>query len=77
MTVRPTLHLDLTIDQILRTWPETAAVFLTRRTGCVGCRLGHLCTLQDVLKAYSLPAEVLLQDLEECIRINLPLRNNP
>ncbi len=68
MTSEFSLDPDLTVAQILSLRPETAAVFVRYRTGCVGCHLARFCTLKDVVRSYSLPMEKLAGDLRQCIR---------
>lgn len=41
-----------------------AEVFIGHHTACVGCYLARFCTLSDVARTYSLPLDVLLDELQ-------------
>jgi len=66
---------SLTVAQLLARWPATAAVFVRRGTGCVGCRLERFCTLEEVAASYSLSVETLLDDLQQCLRLTTKQRS--
>jgi hybrid cluster-associated redox disulfide protein len=57
-----------TVAQVLEAYPQTAAVFISLKTDCVGCHLDKFCTLEEVAAAYALPLALLLSKLRECIR---------
>lgn len=52
-----------TVNELLATHPQTAAVFLALRTSCVGCHLARFCMLEDVARVYELPVHDLLDQL--------------
>ena len=58
---------DMTVDMVMRNWPETIAVILRRRMQCVGCPLAIFHTISYVAKEYSLDEQTLLQELNDAI----------
>jgi hybrid cluster-associated redox disulfide protein len=52
-----------TVDQIMRRWPATIAVFLRQRMRCIGCPVGHLHTVADAAHDHGLDPAPLLADL--------------
>jgi hybrid cluster-associated redox disulfide protein len=54
---------DLAVDDIMRRWPGTAAVFVRHRMACVGCAIGPFHTVVDAAREYDLPVEQLLAEL--------------
>lgn len=64
------LHAKLTVDELLTAHPETAPIFLSLRTNCVGCHLARFCTLEDVAKDYQLPLQELLDKLQQAIQFS-------
>jgi hybrid cluster-associated redox disulfide protein len=60
--------MQMSIDEILRQWPQTAPVFRAHSLACVGCAVARFCTVTAVTEIYGLPAEKLCHDLEAVIR---------
>ena len=58
---------NLTVEQILDRWPETARVFLKYHMNCVGCCMDRFETLEQALANYAIPPQVFLHDLNETI----------
>ena len=56
---------DLTVEETLQHWPQTAKVFLRRRMACVGCTIAPFETLGEVSKIYDINAEQFLQELQK------------
>lgn len=52
-----------TVDEIMRRWPATIAVFLRHRMLCIGCPVGHLHTVTDASHDHGLDPGRLLADL--------------
>ena len=65
------LQTQMTVEDVLKNWPGTSAVFLERKTTCVGCLLQRFCTLKDVAETYRIPLQDLRKDLEECALITV------
>lgn len=61
------LPAQLTVEDILKKWPQAYAIFNTRNTACVGCMLQRFCTLQDVAETYNINLPDLLADLENYV----------
>jgi len=59
-----TLDLDLTVEQILKRWPQAYSVFMKNKTKCVGCFMQSFCTLKDVAETYQLPLQKLIDEIE-------------
>jgi hypothetical protein len=64
----PLLHTQLTVEDILKNWPQTYLVFRNRNTDCVGCLLQRFCSIQDVAESYELSTQDLICDLEKTIK---------
>ncbi len=62
------LKLEMTVEEVLETWPETAVVFQDYATACIGCDLGAFCTLNEAANEYQIDPLVLLQDLQIYIK---------
>ncbi len=61
---------NTTVQQALDAAQGTDKVFNQHRTACVGCYLARFCTLQDVARAYSLPLDPLVAELQEAALID-------
>jgi hypothetical protein len=67
---------QLTVETILKKWPQSYTIFRDRNTGCIGCFLQRFCTLQDVAATYRVSLPELKRDLETCANQNSqPQRN--
>jgi len=60
----PTIHIQLTVEEVLQRWPQTFSVFMKNKTKCPGCFLQHFCTLKDVAETYQLSSKKLLEEIE-------------
>lgn len=56
---------EMTVDQVLETWPQTVAVFQAYKTACVGCTMAPFDTLADVALIYKLNLADFLLSLEQ------------
>jgi hybrid cluster-associated redox disulfide protein len=65
METKLILQPQTTVEEVLERFPNTYAVFMKRKTKCIGCFLQKFCTLQDVAETYQLSLTELLRDLEE------------
>jgi len=64
---------NLTVAQTLQQTSENLpAVFVARRTACVGCYLAGFCTLEDVAKTYSFSLDEFLGELDHAANLNNP-----
>jgi len=62
---------QLTVEDILKKWPQTYTIFRDRNTGCIGCLLQRFCTLQDVAETYHVSLQTLRRDLETYVQENV------
>jgi hybrid cluster-associated redox disulfide protein len=58
---------EMLVADVLKTWPQTIAVFLHHQTACVGCSMAPFETLLDVSKNYQIMIETLLGELQQSI----------
>jgi hybrid cluster-associated redox disulfide protein len=70
MSMDVSISAKLTVSELLATHPQTAITFMTLRTSCVGCHLARFCTLADVARAYKLPLQDLLDQLQESVQFS-------
>ncbi|MBN1453156.1 MAG: hypothetical protein JW963_19230 [Anaerolineales bacterium] len=61
------LSQDWTVEQVLSTYPQTAAVFIRFKADCLGCMLEKFCTLEEVGRDYGLVLDDFLAALNEAI----------
>lgn len=59
-----TIHILLTVEQVLQKWPQALPVFMKNKTKCPGCPMQHFCTLKDVAVTYQIPPKKLMVELE-------------
>lgn len=64
----PLIQPQLTVEDVLKNWPEAFSIFIHRNTNCIGCLLQRFCTLQDVAEIYQISLQDLMKDLEEGIQ---------
>ena len=70
------LQSEMTVEEVLKTWPSAYMVFLNGKTDCIGCFLQKFCTLREVADTYHVSLEDFIGDLEEHVRtINLHQRS--
>lgn len=58
---------NMTVDEILRRWPQTVQVFRSYALSCLGCAIAPFCEVTAVAKIYNLPEEQFLADLQQAI----------
>lgn len=54
---------DLTVDEVMRRWPQTMPVFVKLKLNCVGCDMAPFETISDVAETYGLALDMLLGEL--------------
>ena len=60
---------DMSVEYILKQWPETAVVFTQDlKTACVGCPIAPFDTLTDVAQIYEFDLEYIVERL--CAVVN-------
>ena len=60
--------IDLSVAEIMSTWPSTIGVFLQHRMHCVGCPIAPFHTLIDAAEEHGLPTTRLTEAVEDQIR---------
>lgn len=58
---------EMTVAEVLETWPETVKVFQDLKTACVGCVMAPFDTLADVARIYELELETVMEALRQAI----------
>lgn len=53
---------------IMKLWPQTIRLFLTRGMACVGCPVGGLHTLEEACAAHKVALDPLLAEITEVAR---------
>ncbi|MBN1971844.1 MAG: DUF1858 domain-containing protein [Candidatus Delongbacteria bacterium] len=56
---------DMSITEILRTYPKTVAVFQKFNLGCIGCMAASFETVEDGLRAHQLDVDAVIKELNE------------
>ena len=56
---------DLTLSQVMATWPATVAVFLRHRMLCVGCMVTPFHTIADACAEYHLSEDAFREQLRK------------
>lgn len=59
--------IDMSVEEIMATWPATIAVFIAHRLHCVGCPIGPFHTLADAAVEHHVPLEALLADVQAAL----------
>jgi hybrid cluster-associated redox disulfide protein len=67
--MNPTDLLNMLVSDVLRARPVTAAVFIDRRMGCVGCTFAPFETVAEVARVYGIePGELANSLADACVR---------
>lgn len=59
---------NMTVDAILKQWPQTAQVFRSYGLACLGCAVAPFCEITAVSEIYGLPQEKLIAELRQVIK---------
>lgn len=59
---------DMTVEEVLETWPETVAVFQALKTACVGCSMAPFDTLIDVARIYEIELDTIMKALHQALQ---------
>lgn len=66
------LEPHLTVDDVMRRWPQTLPVFVRLKLNCVGCDMAPFETLADVASTYGLPLDELISLLAQAVEEETP-----
>lgn len=61
--VEADLSADMLVADVMRRWPSSIKVFLSRRMACPGCPMAPFMTVRQAALSYSLQPEDLLAAL--------------
>jgi hybrid cluster-associated redox disulfide protein len=70
---------EMTVAEVLETWPQAVEVFQQLRTACVGCVMAPFDTLADVARIYQLDLAAIMEALHQAIQrdpANQPTSSN-
>ena len=67
LTRPASLDPDLSMDEILRLWPQTIRVLLRHQVLCIGCPLAVFHTVADACVEHRLDEEAFVVELEQAI----------
>ena len=59
---------DMTVAEVLETWPETVAVFQDLKVACVGCVMAPFDTLADVARIYEMDLVTIMDALRQAVQ---------
>lgn len=57
----------ISVEEVLKRWPETADVFNRRNMACVGCPVAPFYTVKEAAAVYNLSPDSFIEELEEAI----------
>ena len=57
--------LKTSVEDILKSSPKAARLFLDWHAACVGCGFARFCRLEDVINTYQLDEKKFLEDLPQ------------
>lgn len=60
-------HDDMTMDEIMRLWPQTIRTILDHGLLCVGCPIASFHTVEDAIREHGLSGELFREALREAI----------
>ena len=58
---------ELSIEDILKKWPQTAKVFSRYSPSCIGCAIAPFCKIEDAVNYYGLPEDEFMSALRQAI----------
>ncbi len=62
---------EMTVEDVLTRWPETAEVFNRYNMACVGCPVAPFYTVAEAAEVYQLPPADFIAELEQAINGDL------
>ena len=58
---------ELTIEAIIKEWPQTAAIFNHYSSSCIGCAIAPFCKIEDAINYYGLPKDEFMDALHRVV----------
>ncbi|MDR3577012.1 MAG: hypothetical protein P4L50_24365 [Anaerolineaceae bacterium] len=60
---------NLSVAELLSSWPQTIPIFIRHRLYCVGCLMSTFDTLGEVVCNYHLPEQTFFAELRQAIQV--------
>jgi hybrid cluster-associated redox disulfide protein len=64
---------EMTIKEVIDTYPETAMVFMKYNVGCIGCLAASFEKIKDIATVHGIDIKALVKDLNLVVQKNNPL----
>lgn len=58
---------DMTVEDVLTRWPQTADIFGRHNMACVGCPVAPFYTISEAAAVYRLSCDEFVKELEQVI----------
>jgi hybrid cluster-associated redox disulfide protein len=58
---------DMSIKEVIDTYPETAMVFMRYNIGCIGCLAASFEKVKDIATVHNIDLKALLKDLNQAV----------
>jgi hybrid cluster-associated redox disulfide protein len=58
---------DMTIKEVIDTYPETAMVFMRYNIGCIGCLAASFEKVKDIATVHNVDLKALVKDLNQAV----------
>ena len=58
---------DMSIKEVIDTYPETAMVFMRYNIGCIGCLAASFEKVKDIAIVHNIDLKALLKDLNQAV----------
>ena len=68
MVTPQTIDPNMTVDEIMRRWPETIRVMIHNRMLCIGCPIGIFHTVADACDAHRIDVDAFSEELLSAMR---------
>jgi len=65
---KSTISEDMTIKEVIDTYPETAMVFMKYNVGCIGCLAASFEKVKDIATVHGIDVKALVKDLNQAIQ---------
>jgi hybrid cluster-associated redox disulfide protein len=59
---------DMTIKEVIDTYPQTAMVFMQYNIGCIGCLAASFEKVRDIATVHGIDVKALVKDLNAIIQ---------
>jgi hybrid cluster-associated redox disulfide protein len=61
------IHPQVTVDDLLSRYPQTARYFIVQGMACIGCVISRFHTLAEIADVYQVDIEILVSDLHNTL----------